>query len=891
MSKPIGKIAAAANQFARLLFRKSLLNVVLGIEDGVESLRHNPLGMFFYNLRACVLAIGAVFLLCLAWSASSEITGAIFILSVAWVATALATGIRHPRFCRSIDYWASKPVHSGLPELFDFYFKLDLGVLAGSVLSGYVLKIPLELFSLLALSEAIVYAAYVTGRPNSRGFSGIGWPLVLLALVPIVVFSRPRHVLSAMTWEETLFNFFPLLSLAFVTVLCVAVVSRLHASSVRVGQSRLRLLALCQQKALSRIHDQQLPDYPEGADSFFRKAMEHMLADLCAIREALCYRSACLLLVERHSKRGLVLLPRAIVNCHLSDEYKSNGIDWSNLSLLQTDITVIPRFKLTDQTANQEAALILPGELAAQAANKPLALVPLKREEQLIGVLCLFGDQESPPVRDDEVSFLLSLREIVVTAIHAWGDRAYARAQKSIRLLDDETTVEGLLTRAAIVARQLEGAVFSVVWYETDTAGVIGAVAQGTDSNIHRLGKVRNANLAGFYRCDDADISRPALPEMLKSWLPLLAEVPQGLLALPIPAVKGGVLVANREWRTSWFTDRDCRVAEGLSRRLGARISAFEHAAAVDRALRTAREERDKAEEASANATVQTEEAQRAHRAADRAAIEAKQKAAEASQAQLNAEDAARQRELDLLTLTHQLYGPLTAARMAITSLPYLYRNKGEAPLKLAAALIEDVMDISYGTFTALGRDSRRSTLEAASSNDPNPQFTDVAINPTQELRKLVLRLQQTNPRGDLEFSFIETKTFPSLVMDKRVFVSVLYSLIHNALKYASSGSTVELKCAFDDLTARPVLKVESRGIHIQAHEAELVFAKFGRGYLVRSTGRHHHGTGVGLWAARELMQAVGGDLTVELDPDDPALSVFVVQFPRIAAAASARTE
>ena len=137
-----------------------------------------------------------------------------------------------------------------------------------------------------------------------------------------------------------------------------------------------------------------------------------------------------------------------------------------------------------------------------------------------------------------------------------------------------------------------------------------------------------------------------------------------------------------------------------------------------------------------------------------------------------------------------------------------------------------------------------------------------------------------TNAREDLSFRFHEEPGFPTVSMDWRVFTSVFFSLIHNAMKYAEKYSHVTLECSFERATGRAALKVRSIGEPIEPDEKETIFEKYGRGRVITKTGRHHGGVGLGLWVARELMRAVGGDLTVELSDSQPDLSVFVVLAP-----------
>jgi K+-sensing histidine kinase KdpD len=131
-----------------------------------------------------------------------------------------------------------------------------------------------------------------------------------------------------------------------------------------------------------------------------------------------------------------------------------------------------------------------------------------------------------------------------------------------------------------------------------------------------------------------------------------------------------------------------------------------------------------------------------------------------------------------------------------------------------------------------------------------------------------------------LQFEFSADPKFPLLRVDRNVFTSVFYSLIHNAMKYADPHSYVKLEASFERGSGRPALKVKSYGEPISPDERDMIFTKYRRGKVIEQTGRHHSGVGLGLWVAKELLAAVGGEISVELSPSDPRLSVFVVYLP-----------
>ncbi|MET0178970.1 MAG: ATP-binding protein [Novosphingobium sp.] len=86
--------------------------------------------------------------------------------------------------------------------------------------------------------------------------------------------------------------------------------------------------------------------------------------------------------------------------------------------------------------------------------------------------------------------------------------------------------------------------------------------------------------------------------------------------------------------------------------------------------------------------------------------------------------------------------------------------------------------------------------------------------------------------------------------------LQVALNLLGNALRYAPEGSTVRLITAVEGSRGR--LTVVDQGPGLSPGQQARVFAKFER--LGRSAGE---GSGLGLYIARRLARAMGGDLTV----------------------------
>jgi len=120
----------------------------------------------------------------------------------------------------------------------------------------------------------------------------------------------------------------------------------------------------------------------------------------------------------------------------------------------------------------------------------------------------------------------------------------------------------------------------------------------------------------------------------------------------------------------------------------------------------------------------------------------------------------------------------------------------------------------------------------------------------------------------------IRLGVLPPVLADDRAMASVLYHLIDNALKYAPRGDIVLSSSAE---TERVSLAVADRGPGIPEAERERVFDMFHR--LDSSDAREVYGHGLGLHLVRRLLEAMGGGIRVEGDPEGGAR--FELWLPR----------
>ncbi|MGB7191467.1 MAG: HAMP domain-containing sensor histidine kinase [Acidobacteriaceae bacterium] len=123
----------------------------------------------------------------------------------------------------------------------------------------------------------------------------------------------------------------------------------------------------------------------------------------------------------------------------------------------------------------------------------------------------------------------------------------------------------------------------------------------------------------------------------------------------------------------------------------------------------------------------------------------------------------------------------------------------------------------------------------------------------------------------------------PLLLTDARALEQCLQNLLSNAIKYGSGGGRVQLWAARGeaDKPDRVLIGVRDYGAGIEPEDLPYIFDPFYRGGHSRSSAVR--GTGLGLSLTRQMMEALGGRVTVESSPGTG--STFTLEVPTAVAA------
>ncbi|MEO6285721.1 MAG: ATP-binding protein [Dyadobacter sp.] len=99
------------------------------------------------------------------------------------------------------------------------------------------------------------------------------------------------------------------------------------------------------------------------------------------------------------------------------------------------------------------------------------------------------------------------------------------------------------------------------------------------------------------------------------------------------------------------------------------------------------------------------------------------------------------------------------------------------------------------------------------------------------------------------------------IVFSKKNLRSILYNIISNAIKYRSERAPlIEVRIAFEN--EHTILSVQDNGMGMDKRHVDKIFDKYSR--LPTTVD----GYGIGLYLAKKIVNASGGTITVESEPD-----------------------
>jgi len=158
-----------------------------------------------------------------------------------------------------------------------------------------------------------------------------------------------------------------------------------------------------------------------------------------------------------------------------------------------------------------------------------------------------------------------------------------------------------------------------------------------------------------------------------------------------------------------------------------------------------------------------------------------------------------------------------------------------------------------------------------------SPSFTldRAPMNLAALLEESVLQLSDLADERGVELRLAVASGLPRVVADYARLKQVVLNLLDNGLKFTAAGGTVSTNLRDDPASTRLICTIEDTGEGIPAEELPHIFERL---YRVRRTGsRPVEGSGLGLTLARQIIEAHGGELTVQSEPGRGSAFTFTL--------------
>lgn len=227
--------------------------------------------------------------------------------------------------------------------------------------------------------------------------------------------------------------------------------------------------------------------------------------------------------------------------------------------------------------------------------------------------------------------------------------------------------------------------------------------------------------------------------------------------------------------------------------------------------------------------------------------------------------DAARSRADFLTSVTHELKTPLASIRL-LSEMLENERVPDDRRRSYAALLVGETARLStiVENVLDLGRVER-----GERAYDLRPCRMDEII------REAVDAFAPVGERDGLRV-VAETPEAASALVDRDAVIQAFVNVMDNARKYASEGGTLDVESVREN--GHLVVRMRDHGPGVDPCEREAVFDRFQRG--TPQADGSIPGVGLGLYLARTIVRAQGGDLSCVAPPDAGPGACFEFTLP-----------
>ncbi len=233
-----------------------------------------------------------------------------------------------------------------------------------------------------------------------------------------------------------------------------------------------------------------------------------------------------------------------------------------------------------------------------------------------------------------------------------------------------------------------------------------------------------------------------------------------------------------------------------------------------------------------------------------------KQLESELAIAKDRAEEASVAKEAFLANMSHEIRTPLNAiigmirelSREEVSPKQQTYLNHTDTAARHLLSIVNSILDLSKIEAGELELDEQAFSLEAVIGN-----------------LKSILSVKARKKNIDLGFA-VSDRVWPAYLGDSARIRQILINLLDNAIKFTLEGSVrLRVEVLEENLTAQRIrIAITDTGIGMDKDYLGQLFSKFSQ--AEKSTSRRFGGTGLGMSIAKQILEMMGGTITVESD-------------------------
>lgn len=228
------------------------------------------------------------------------------------------------------------------------------------------------------------------------------------------------------------------------------------------------------------------------------------------------------------------------------------------------------------------------------------------------------------------------------------------------------------------------------------------------------------------------------------------------------------------------------------------------------------------------------------------------------------AEESIRVRDEFLIVASHELRTPVTALQLQLQSLSLRLGSMEPVTAQKVVRVARSVERLN---------DLVESLLDASQLTSGHVALQHEVFDADVALGEFIDELREAATKAGCSLELLCEPRI-SVRWDRIRIGQVITNLVANALKYGSAKPIVVRLSRDGDTLVR--IEVEDRGPGVPQSDLSRIFERFERA----SSLRHHGGLGLGLYVAREIVEAHGGSITARNNPQGGAC--FIVSLPRM---------